>query len=281
MAEIHSDIQKLTAVKVNEEKYTTDLAFFRDEHLKLRYAVEDFHHRLDTTDNFIEKYVPLRIQSQISETMVAVMGRREKKKLFDDDYTEYVNCSENLLYDSDNNWDHASPQPDTNQEYGPSKPDSKWDHVPQEPDTNWNQVQNEPITNWDQVPPNPDTGWDRMQNKPDRNWNIRSSERKIDWNKDTNWNNESFVPYTDSGHASYRLDNNWNHRPRGSYNHWDQDQPVTNKSLSSRQSSHDYETPVKTTQPDDYESMAPIQTHQRQTPRSQKATCRALEVKPR
>ena len=66
MAEIHSDIQKLTAVKVNEEKYTTDLAFFRDEHLKLRYAVEDFHHRLDTTDNFIEKYVPLRIQSQIS-----------------------------------------------------------------------------------------------------------------------------------------------------------------------------------------------------------------------
>ncbi len=68
---------------MNEKKYQEDLGFFREEHLKLKYALEDFNNRQSTTDNFIEKYVPLRIQSQISETLAAVVGRREKKKLFE------------------------------------------------------------------------------------------------------------------------------------------------------------------------------------------------------
>lgn len=39
VGELHSEIQRLMALKVEEEKYQKDLGFFREEHLRLKYAL--------------------------------------------------------------------------------------------------------------------------------------------------------------------------------------------------------------------------------------------------
>lgn len=36
---LHSEIQRLMALKVEEDKYQKDLGFFREEHLRLKYAL--------------------------------------------------------------------------------------------------------------------------------------------------------------------------------------------------------------------------------------------------
>ena len=48
-----------------------------------------------THDNFYEKYIPIRIQAQISETLKAVLGGKERRRL-----ELYDNDKNSLLYQS-------------------------------------------------------------------------------------------------------------------------------------------------------------------------------------
>ncbi len=46
-----------------------------------RYSSEDINNRLKATDNYLEKYIPIKIQTMISQTLHRILKYDEEFKL--------------------------------------------------------------------------------------------------------------------------------------------------------------------------------------------------------
>lgn len=51
------------------------------EIVKMQKEIDEKTNQFNTVENFVEKYIPIRIQSQISETLGAILNRAQMNKL--------------------------------------------------------------------------------------------------------------------------------------------------------------------------------------------------------
>jgi len=73
-SKLKTETLKIEVYKKDNSKITQDL-------LQLRYGLSDLNINLQTTDNYLDKYIPFRIQNLISETLDNVIDSHQHKKL--------------------------------------------------------------------------------------------------------------------------------------------------------------------------------------------------------
>ena len=65
---------KMEAKKLDAETYKKEKALLDDEIERNRLAIRDNFSQLLATDNFLEKYLPFRLQNLISESVLSLLG---------------------------------------------------------------------------------------------------------------------------------------------------------------------------------------------------------------
>lgn len=65
---------KMEAKKLDAETYRQEKAHLDEEIERNRLAIRDNFSQLLATDNFLEKYLPFRIQNLISESALSLLG---------------------------------------------------------------------------------------------------------------------------------------------------------------------------------------------------------------
>ena len=64
-------------------------------------GIEDVHWNLRSTDNFIEKYLPIKVQTAISETLLSVINNRKiLGRLLNYDIKKYWSLHDVILSDT-------------------------------------------------------------------------------------------------------------------------------------------------------------------------------------
>ena len=78
---IFRDIEALNQEKADKKMMLDETKQINKTLKKHTYVLEDHHNHSLTIENFMEKYIPIKIQSQISETMKSVLDKKAKKNL--------------------------------------------------------------------------------------------------------------------------------------------------------------------------------------------------------
>ena len=68
-----SEIQKNS---VSQSLYEKEMNRLKSEIQKTQYSVQDLHHNLQATDNYLDKYLPIKIQNYITETISNVIENK-------------------------------------------------------------------------------------------------------------------------------------------------------------------------------------------------------------
>lgn len=79
--EAYDGVGEVRGTKLDVEKYNRDLAGVRRELTGNRYSSEDVSNRMKETDNFLDKYLPIRVQTMISKTLHKILKYDEELKL--------------------------------------------------------------------------------------------------------------------------------------------------------------------------------------------------------
>lgn len=87
--EIYSKVRDMDEKKIEMVKFQEEVTKVNKDIDLIKFMNEDVAQTILLTDNYIEKYLPVAIQNQISETMINVLGRRDLQKLFDFDRKKY------------------------------------------------------------------------------------------------------------------------------------------------------------------------------------------------
>ena len=69
---------KLKQKKLNIKKFDQEFRYLLNENQYLKNHIEETKNKLLTTDNYLEKYLPFRIQTFISETLHAVLDKKSR-----------------------------------------------------------------------------------------------------------------------------------------------------------------------------------------------------------
>lgn len=75
------DIELLSQEKAEKKIVTEDFKNFRDTLLLHDKVLEDQKNHTLTIENFMEKYLPIKVQTQISETFKAIPDKKIRKYL--------------------------------------------------------------------------------------------------------------------------------------------------------------------------------------------------------
>ena len=73
-------IEELESNSVFKQNYSTDISEIQDKTNRALYWIEDVSKNLDATDNYIQKYFPVKIQDLINETLMAVSKTDEERE---------------------------------------------------------------------------------------------------------------------------------------------------------------------------------------------------------
>lgn len=97
LSEAEKLLNKVELRKVNT--YTLE-----ENMIEMRKKIDRLNDRLDenkskslTIERFVEKFIPIQIQSQLSETLRAVLNRKFLDKLDGFEHFKYLDLNENLL----------------------------------------------------------------------------------------------------------------------------------------------------------------------------------------
>lgn len=80
LVKLESKIEKLSQVCVKEAKYKEDIKDFEDNLKQLEVKEDDFTNHLATIENYIEKYLPAQLQTQIGEVLKNILPKKETKR---------------------------------------------------------------------------------------------------------------------------------------------------------------------------------------------------------
>ena len=76
-----SMINDIKEVKIDKSRYEEQTLAYDNKFDKICTTNDDQEFHIRTMERFIDKYIPIRIQSQISETLGAVLDRKYLNKL--------------------------------------------------------------------------------------------------------------------------------------------------------------------------------------------------------
>lgn len=90
---------KLNDHAVMTNDYLNDAKLMNEDITHIRVGLEDLCSNLMTTDNYLDKYLPFRIQNFISETLENVLPQVQLEKLVRFDKAKYKHMHENIIKD--------------------------------------------------------------------------------------------------------------------------------------------------------------------------------------
>lgn len=79
--QLQKDVTLLTATKVDKDSFKEFKTLSENNLMAFKENLENNTNHFAMVENFIEKYIPVRIQSQISESLHKVLPERECKQL--------------------------------------------------------------------------------------------------------------------------------------------------------------------------------------------------------
>jgi len=62
---------------LNKDNFDREISTLKEKTKRALMGIEDVHWNLWSTDNFIEKYLPIWMQTSISETLLAIINNRK------------------------------------------------------------------------------------------------------------------------------------------------------------------------------------------------------------
>eukprot|EP00347_Sterkiella_histriomuscorum_P014958 403358851 len=81
--ELYESEMSLIDKKLDVDQFTNSFDFFKKDLQYLRISIDDATMTLQQTDNYLEKYLPIKIQNFITETLTNILPRRALQKLND------------------------------------------------------------------------------------------------------------------------------------------------------------------------------------------------------
>jgi len=91
--------ESLDTLKMDKEAHSETEKRLNGELEKLKYDVENHGNHFAMVENFVEKYIPIRIQSTISEVMSWVLPYKERKKLAEFEKRRFMELHQIILED--------------------------------------------------------------------------------------------------------------------------------------------------------------------------------------
>lgn len=93
------DIAELKEIKVGVNSFKMEQERVSGELDGIKDLAEVRFNYLRTVENFVDKYIPYRIQLQISDTLHSVLRRSERKKLYDYDKEWFTDLTKEIIED--------------------------------------------------------------------------------------------------------------------------------------------------------------------------------------
>ena len=108
LSNIHSELDsKISLTSSNlyadwllKSVYNTNLKSIKENIQKLKFGLDDIDKNLTTTDNYLDKYLPFRIQNLISETLENVLDKEQIQKLTIFEGEKFKSLHERILADN-------------------------------------------------------------------------------------------------------------------------------------------------------------------------------------
>ncbi len=98
--ESYGGVAELRGSKLDLDRYTKELAMVKRELTGNRYSSEDINNRLKATDNYLEKYIPIKIQTMISQTLHRILKYDEEFKLCQFEEDRFLELTHIVLNDN-------------------------------------------------------------------------------------------------------------------------------------------------------------------------------------
>lgn len=94
------DIEMLCQEKAEKKNVHDDIKKINDTLLEHSKTLEDHHNHTLTIENFLEKYLPIKVQSQISETLKAIGDKKSRRNLDQYESVKYEELHTAILEDT-------------------------------------------------------------------------------------------------------------------------------------------------------------------------------------
>ncbi len=92
-------LAKLKGGKVEQKQYTEETAATRKELQRLRSDLESNRNGLVTTENYLEKYLPFRMQNMVSESIHCTFDVPTRRKFVEFEKQKYAKLNDAILKD--------------------------------------------------------------------------------------------------------------------------------------------------------------------------------------
>jgi len=73
-------VDKLDQTSMLKQEYLNDKLFLEEKLRNIDFSLEDLDLNQNTTDNYLDKYIPFRIQNFISENLEVIMTPEQSSK---------------------------------------------------------------------------------------------------------------------------------------------------------------------------------------------------------
>lgn len=97
---LHEEVAELRACKVEIQKYIDDFTMIKRELTGNRYSCDDISSRLKETDNYLDKYLPIKIQTMVGDTLHKFLPYEEEVRLCGYEEEKFGELREIVLKDN-------------------------------------------------------------------------------------------------------------------------------------------------------------------------------------
>lgn len=91
---------RLDLETVHLNSYLEDVKKIREDITRIRFGLQDLNSNLVTTDNYLDKYLPFRMQNLISETLDSVLDEYHLRRLTAYEKEKYKKMHDDILNDN-------------------------------------------------------------------------------------------------------------------------------------------------------------------------------------
>lgn len=80
LVKLESRIEQINQITVKETRYKEEIQRIEESIKKLEVKETDFTNHLATIENYVEKYLPAQVQSQLAEALKSILPQKELRK---------------------------------------------------------------------------------------------------------------------------------------------------------------------------------------------------------
>lgn len=106
MVSFHQDYENYRDITIQlhdnaimRNDYLKDAKALNEDITRLRFGLEDLSSNLMTTENYLDKYLPFRIQNFISEALEEVLPQQQLSKLIEFEKIKYKHMHDAIIQD--------------------------------------------------------------------------------------------------------------------------------------------------------------------------------------